>query len=71
MANTPCIHSPRSPAPPKGWVVIILLLLLSFAAGAHVLGMSAELIALLITTVIGATVKLAKALLHPQRHGSL
>ncbi|MEU4541591.1 hypothetical protein AB0G15_42865 [Streptosporangium sp. NPDC023825] len=72
MPNVPCIRSNQpTPATPAGLLLIFLILLLIFVITAHLLGLSAELILLLITTVIGAAIKLVKALPRLQPPGAL
>lgn len=67
-----CVRSHQSPAAiPVVLLVLLLSLLLSFVTVAHLLGMSAELVLLLITAVIGAVIKLIKVLPRLQRQSVL
>ncbi|MEZ7132651.1 hypothetical protein ACBR40_45575 [Nonomuraea sp. AD125B] len=59
--RTLCIRIPRIGDVPA-WLILIIILL-AFATVAHVVGMTTEVIVLLITTVTGAAARLGK----PQR----
>lgn len=59
MYAPPCIRLPHADNSPA-WRLILIVVLLTFVATAHLLGMAIEMTVLLITTVTGAALQLTK-----------
>ncbi|MEU4332577.1 hypothetical protein [Nonomuraea dietziae] len=60
------VISPRPVGYPT-WSTVLIIVLLIFAIAAHVLGVATEVVVLLITTVTGAVMQLAKPQSEPRK----